>query len=40
MKEIDVTFRRDTKTGRGGLNKKDSQLDRAQRISGQLWGVH
>ncbi|MHA1376617.1 MAG: ribosome biogenesis/translation initiation ATPase RLI [Promethearchaeota archaeon] len=40
LKEIDVTFRRDTKTGRARLNKKDSQLDRAQRISGQLWGVH
>ncbi|MHA1192493.1 MAG: ribosome biogenesis/translation initiation ATPase RLI [Promethearchaeota archaeon] len=40
LKEIDVTFRRDTKTGRARLNKKDSQLDRAQRISGQLWGAH
>ena len=40
LKEIDVTFRRDTKTGRARLNKKDSQLDRAQRSSGQLWGAH
>ncbi len=40
LKEIDVTFRRDTKTGRARLNKKNSQLDRAQRASGQLWGVH
>jgi len=40
LKEIDVTFRRDTKTGRARLNKKSSQLDKAQRASGQLWGVH
>jgi ATP-binding cassette subfamily E protein 1 len=40
LKEIDVTFRRDTKTGRARLNKKGSQLDRAQRASGQLWGAH
>ena len=40
LKEIDVTFRRDTKTGRARLNKKDSQLDRAQRSSGQFWGAH
>ncbi|MHA1239315.1 MAG: ATP-binding cassette domain-containing protein, partial [Promethearchaeota archaeon] len=39
LKEIDVTFRRDTRTGRARLNKKGSQLDRAQRASGQLWGV-
>jgi len=40
LKEIDVTFRRDTKTGRARLNKKDSQLDKAQRSSGQFWGAH
>jgi ATP-binding cassette subfamily E protein 1 len=40
LKEIDVTFRRDTKTGRARLNKKGSQLDRAQRLSGQFWGAH
>ena len=40
LKEIDVTFRRDNKTGRARLNKKDSQLDRTQRTSGQLWGAH
>ncbi|MHA1458105.1 MAG: ATP-binding cassette domain-containing protein [Promethearchaeota archaeon] len=39
LKEIDVTFRRDTRTGRARLNKKGSQLDRTQRASGQLWGV-
>jgi len=38
LKEIDVTFRRDNKTGRARLNKKGSQLDRTQRASGQLWG--
>ncbi len=40
LKEIDVTFRRDNKTGRARLNKKGSQLDRTQRASGQLWGPH
>jgi len=39
LKEIDVSFRRDAKTGRARLNKKNSQLDRTQRASGQLWGV-
>ena len=39
LETIDVTFRRDPKTGRARLNKKDSQLDKAQRASGQLWGV-
>ncbi len=40
LKEIDVTFRRDSKTGRARLNKKGSQLDRTQKASGQLWGPH
>ena len=39
LKTIDVTFRRDPKTGRARLNKKGSHLDKAQRASGQLWGV-
>ena len=39
LKTIDVTFRRDPRTGRARLNKKGSQLDKAQRASGQLWGV-
>jgi len=39
LKTIDVSFRRDPKTGRARLNKKGSQLDTAQRASGQLWGV-
>ena len=39
LETIDVTFRRDPKTGRARLNKKGSQLDKAQRASGQLWGV-
>ncbi len=39
LKTIDVTFRRDPKTGRARLNKRGSQLDKIQRVSGQLWGV-
>ena len=39
LKTIDVTFRRDPKTGRARLNKPGSQLDKVQRASGQLWGV-
>jgi ATP-binding cassette subfamily E protein 1 len=39
LKTIDVTFRRDPKTGRARLNKKGSRLDKVQRASGQLWGV-
>ena len=39
LKTIDVTFRRDPKTGRARLNKRGSQLDKVQRASGQLWGV-
>ncbi len=39
LKSIDVSFRRDSKTGRARLNKKGSKLDREQRLSGQLWGV-
>ena len=39
LKSIDVSFRRDPKTGRARLNKKGSKLDREQRLSGHLWGV-
>lgn len=39
LETIDVSFRRDPKTGRARLNKKGSKLDREQRASGQLWGV-
>ncbi|KKN21018.1 hypothetical protein LCGC14_0929680 [marine sediment metagenome] len=39
LESIDVSFRRDPKTGRARLNKKGSRLDREQRLSGQLWGV-
>jgi len=39
LETIDVSFRRDPKTGRARLNKKGSKLDREQRLSGQLWGV-
>ncbi len=39
LKMLDVTFRRDEKTGRARINKKNSQKDQAQRTSGQWWGV-
>jgi len=39
LKSIDISFRRDPKTGRARLNKKGSQLDKSQKASGQLWGV-
>lgn len=39
LKSIDVSFRRDPKTGRACLNKKGSQLDKAQKASGELWGA-
>ncbi len=35
LKILDVTFRRDDDTGRARINKKDSQLDKGQRASGQ-----
>ena len=37
LKILDVTFRRDEETGRARINKKDSQLDKAQRSSGQYF---
>ncbi|MBN2151191.1 MAG: ribosome biogenesis/translation initiation ATPase RLI [Candidatus Lokiarchaeota archaeon] len=37
LKMLDVTFRRDEDTGRARINKKDSQLDKAQRSSGQYF---
>ncbi|MBY9005279.1 MAG: ribosome biogenesis/translation initiation ATPase RLI [Candidatus Lokiarchaeota archaeon] len=40
LKSIDVSFRRDPKTGRARLNKKGSQLDRNQQASGQPWGIN
>ncbi len=39
LKIIDVTFRRDTKTGRARLNKKGSKMDTIQRAANQYWGV-
>ncbi len=39
LKTIDVSFRRDPKTGRARLNKSGSQKDKEQRRKGQLWGV-
>ncbi len=39
LKTIDVSFRRDTKTGRARLNKKGSHKDKIQRASGEFWGV-
>lgn len=36
---LDITFRRDPKTGRARLNKKGSKKDREQRHRGQYWGV-
>jgi len=39
LKVIDVTFRRDPKTGRARLNKKGSQKDKIQRAMGHYWGV-
>jgi len=36
---IDVSFRRDPKTGRARLNKKGSQRDKVQRARHQFWGV-
>ncbi len=39
LKMLDITFRRDEKTGRARINKKNSQKDQAQRTSGQWWGV-
>ena len=36
---LDITFRRDPKTGRARLNKKGSKKDREQRASGRLWGI-
>lgn len=37
LKILDVTFRRDEDTGRARINKKDSQLDKGQRASGQYF---
>ncbi|RLI72768.1 MAG: ribosome biogenesis/translation initiation ATPase RLI [Candidatus Gerdarchaeota archaeon] len=37
LKELDITFRRDTETGRARINKKDSKLDREQRESGEFF---
>ncbi len=37
LKILDVTFRRDDDTGRARINKKDSQLDKGQRASGQYF---
>ena len=39
LKIIDVSFRRDPKTGRARLNKKGSQRDKMQRLTGEFWGV-
>ena len=39
LKVLDITFRRDSKTGRARLNKKDSKKDREQRARGKWWGV-
>lgn len=39
LKTIDVSFRRDPKTGRARLNKKGSHKDKMQRASGEYWGV-
>jgi len=39
LKILDITFRRDQKTGRARLNKKGSNKDRHQRATGQWWGV-
>jgi ATP-binding cassette subfamily E protein 1 len=39
LQMLDVTFRRDEKTGRARINKKNSRKDQAQRTSGQWWGV-
>ncbi len=36
---LDVSFRRDPKTGRARLNKKGSQKDKIQRATNQFWGV-
>lgn len=39
LKILDITFRRDPKTGRARLNKSGSTKDRSQRALGQWWGV-
>lgn len=39
LKILDITFRRDSKTGRARLNKKGSKKDREQRNRGHWWGV-
>lgn len=37
LKELDLTFRRDTETGRPRANKKDSVLDREQKEAGKMY---
>jgi ATP-binding cassette subfamily E protein 1 len=39
LKIMDITFRRDPKTGRARLNKYGSTKDQEQRTSGHWWGV-
>ncbi|MFO8018950.1 MAG: ribosome biogenesis/translation initiation ATPase RLI [Promethearchaeia archaeon] len=39
LKILDITFRRDLKTGRARLNKKGSKKDREQRKKGHWWGI-
>ncbi|MBD3186242.1 ribosome biogenesis/translation initiation ATPase RLI [Candidatus Bathyarchaeota archaeon] len=37
LKLLDITFRRDPENGRARINKKDSQLDKAQRASNEYF---
>ena len=37
LKNLDVTFRRDERTGRPRINKPDSQLDRKQKRQGEYY---
>jgi len=37
LKNLDVTFRRDERTGRPRINKPDSQLDKQQKSSGEYY---
>ncbi|MBU2634058.1 MAG: ribosome biogenesis/translation initiation ATPase RLI [Nanoarchaeota archaeon] len=39
LKELDITYRRDSSTGRPRINKPDSQLDKEQRKKGEYYYV-